>query len=70
MSIRADDEFGYVQVFTTRSFPGEGGDVAVAVEPMTAPAEAFNSGRGLRRLDPGEEWQLTWGIRFDGFSAD
>ena len=37
---------------------------------MTAPAEAFNSGRGLRWLDPGEEWQLTWGIRFDGFAAD
>jgi len=70
VSIWADDEFDYVQVFTTREFPGEDGDVAIAVEPMTAPAEAFNSGRGLRWLDPGEEWQLTWGIRFDGFSAD
>ena len=70
VSIWADDEFDYVQVFTTREFPGEDGDVAIAVEPMTAPAEAFNSGRGLRWLDPGEEWQLTWGIRFEGFSAD
>jgi aldose 1-epimerase len=70
VSIWADDEFDYVQVFTTREFPGEDGDVAIAVEPMTAPAEVFNSGRGLRWLDPGEEWQLTWGIRFEGFSAD
>lgn len=70
VSIRADDEFDYVQVFTTREFPGEDGDVAIAVEPMTAPAEAFNSGRGLRWLDPGEDWQLTWGIRFEGFTAD
>lgn len=70
VSIWADDEFDYVQVFTTREFPGEDGDVAIAVEPMTAPAEAFNSGRGLRWLGPGEEWQLTWGIRFEGFSAD
>jgi aldose 1-epimerase len=70
VSIRADDDFEYVQVFTTREFPGEEGDVAIAVEPMTAPAEAFNSGRGLRWLDPGEEWQATWGIRFEGFSAD
>ena len=62
VSIWADDEFDYVQVFTTtRAFPGEAGDVAIAVEPMTAPAEAFNSGRGLRWLDPGEEWQLTLG---------
>lgn len=70
VSIWADDEFDYVQVFTTREFPGEDGDVAIAVEPMTAPAEAFNSGRGLRWLAPGEEWQLTWGIRFEGFTAD
>ncbi len=70
VSIWADDEFEYVQVFTTREFPGEHGDVAIAVEPMTAPAEAFNSGRGLRWLDPGEEWQLSWGIRFEGFRAE
>ncbi len=70
VSIWADDEFGYVQVFTTRKFPGEHGGVAIAVEPMTAPAEAFNSGRGLRWLGPGEEWQVSWGIRFEGFSAD
>ena len=69
VSIWADDEFAYVQVFTTtEKYPGEA--FAVAVEPMTAPAEAFNSGRGLRWLDPGEEWQLSWGIRFEGFAAD
>ena len=39
--------------------------LVVAVEPMTAPAEAFNSGRGLRRLAPGETWELHWGIRLD-----
>ncbi|WP_157007828.1 aldose 1-epimerase family protein [Agromyces laixinhei] len=70
VSIWADTAFEYVQVYTTDRFPGEPGGVAVAVEPMTAPAEAFNSGRGLRWLDPGEEWQLSWGIRFEGFSAE
>ena len=70
VSIWADDEFDYVQVYTSREFPGEDGDVAIAVEPMTAPAEAFNSGRGLRWLGPGEDWQLSWGIRFEGFSAE
>ncbi|MDR5698254.1 aldose 1-epimerase family protein [Agromyces aerolatus] len=68
VSVWADAEFGFVQVFTTREFPGESGDVAIAVEPMTAPAEAFNSGRGLRWLDPGEEWHASWGIRFRGFT--
>ncbi|KQM82848.1 aldose 1-epimerase family protein [Agromyces sp. Leaf222] len=70
VSIWADDEFAYVQVYTTDRFPGEDGQVAIAIEPMTAPAEAFNSGRGLRLLDPGEAWELSWGIRFEGFTAE
>lgn len=70
VTVWSEEEFAFVQVYTTRTFPGEGGDVAIAVEPMTAPAEAFNSGRGLRWLDPGEAWQGTWGIRFSGFTAE
>lgn len=54
--------FDYVQAFTTVKYPGQ--PLAVAIEPMTAPAEAFNSGRGLRRLAEGESWTLEWGIRF------
>jgi aldose 1-epimerase len=67
VTVWADDEFAYVQVYTTESYPGE--SKAVAVEPMTAPADAFNSGKGLRWLDPGEQWELSWGIRFAGFTA-
>lgn len=55
--------FDYVQLFVTDRYPGH--DVAVAIEPMTAPADAFNSGRSLRRLAPGERWELHWGVRFD-----
>ena len=59
-----DAAFGYIQVFTAASFPSGGGDVAaVALEPMTAPADAFNSGTGLRWLEPGESWETGWGIR-------
>lgn len=52
--------FDYVQVYTTRGYPGQ--DLAVAIEPMTAPADALNSGLGIRRLLPGESWTLRWGI--------
>jgi len=41
---------------------------AVAIEPMTAPADALNSGAGLRWLKPGESWTVRWGIRPGGFS--
>ncbi|MDQ4215290.1 aldose 1-epimerase family protein [Microbacterium capsulatum] len=50
----------YVQAYTTDRYPDQ--DLVVAIEPMTAPAEAFNSGRGLRRLAPGESWIVDWGI--------
>ena len=52
--------FDYVQVYTTTSYPGR--DLAVAIEPMTAPADALNSGLGIRRLAPDETWTLHWGI--------
>jgi len=59
-----DASFPYVQVFTSREFPrGEGTGLALAVEPMTAPANALNSGEGLRWLEPDESWTGTWGIR-------
>lgn len=54
--------FGYVQAYTSTGYPGH--PLVVAVEPMTAPADAFNSGRGLRRLSLDESWTLHWGIRF------
>lgn len=56
--------FGYVQAYTSTGYPGH--ELVVAVEPMTAPADAFNSGRGLRHLGQDESWTLEWGIRFSG----
>lgn len=62
-----DPEFAYVQVFTNRLFPkGDGTGLALAVEPMTAPANAFNTGFGVRRLASGEHLTVSWGIRYSG----
>ena len=40
---------------------------ALAVEPMTAPPDAFRSGRDLVTLapagEPGDEVSVSWGIR-------
>lgn len=54
--------FNYVQAYTSTGYPGH--ELVVAIEPMTAPGDAFNSGRGLRRLARDESWTLEWGIRF------
>jgi aldose 1-epimerase len=60
-------EWGYVQVFTTHVMPGADGPIdAIAVEPMTAPPNALNSGQGLLWLEPGASWEGSWGLRYAG----
>jgi aldose 1-epimerase len=56
-----DEAFPYVMVFTGDALP----DVArrsVAVEPMTCAPNAFRSGDGLIRLEPGQTHSGSWGI--------
>lgn len=68
VTLWAGEDFAYVQVFTQRSFATTtSSDVALAVEPMTAPANALNTGRGLRWIEPGASWSPRWGIRHSGF---
>jgi aldose 1-epimerase len=57
----AEPDFGWVQVFTPDDHPGRGR--AVAVEPMTCPPDALNSGTGLIVVEPGQTWTGSWGIR-------
>ncbi|WP_309068708.1 aldose 1-epimerase family protein [Microbacterium sp.] len=57
-----DENWGYIQAFNTDIYPGH--PMAIAIEPMTAPADAFNSGQDVRRLAPGESWTARWGVQF------
>lgn len=63
--LRQDENHGWIQVFTTREFPTPSGPrLAVAIEPMTAPVNALNSGIDLRWVEPGETWTVSWGIQY------
>ncbi|RWZ46290.1 hypothetical protein ELQ90_14625 [Labedella phragmitis] len=63
LTVWADEVFAWVQAFTSTTLrPGR---IALAVEPMTMPANAFNSGDGLTWLDPGGTFAAQWGIRAD-----
>jgi aldose 1-epimerase len=58
------EDFRYTQVFTTDQYVSPSGVIdAVAIEPMTCPPDALNSGLGIRMLDPDEQWVTSWGIR-------
>ena len=59
-----DENWGYIQAFNTDQYPGHA--LAVAIEPMTSPTDAFNSNQDLRRLAPGETWTATWGVEYQG----
>ncbi|WP_435769147.1 aldose 1-epimerase family protein [Nocardioides sp. SYSU DS0651] len=61
VALWVDEHHRWLQVYTgdeTRT-PRS----SLAVEPMTAPPDAFNSGEDLVVLEPGERFAASWGIR-------
>ncbi|OZM70651.1 aldose epimerase [Amycolatopsis antarctica] len=61
LDVWAGPDFRWVQVFTPDDLTGRGR--AVAIEPMTCPADALNTGTDLIDLAPGGSWTGSWGIR-------
>jgi aldose 1-epimerase len=53
----------WVQVFTGDALAGGARRAAVAIEPMSAPPDAFNSGTDLKRLEPGDTVVHRWGVQ-------
>jgi len=58
-----DEQHDYIQVFTGDAIGKEDRRRrGLAIEPMTCAPDAFNNGRGLRVLEPGESFGSRWGI--------
>ena len=57
--VRVDAAFGWLHVFTADSH-GERAREALAVEPMTCPPDAFNSGTDLVELGPGDSHRASY----------
>ncbi|MBG6217225.1 aldose 1-epimerase [Arthrobacter sp. CAN_A6] len=60
VALWGDASFSFAHVYVSTIYPGVA--KAIAVEPMTAPADAFNSGEGLRWLEPAGRFTAQWGI--------
>jgi aldose 1-epimerase len=58
-----DDTQPWLMVYTGDDRPAPLTRRSVAVEPMTAQADAFRSGEDLVPLEPGASFESTWGIR-------
>lgn len=52
----------WAQVFSGKAEADQPGEHGIAVEPMSCPPDAFNSGESLVELAPGQTWSGTWGI--------
>ncbi len=63
VALWADEGYPYLEVFTGDALPQpERRRTGLGVEPMTCAPNAFNSGKGLLTLDPGQEHSACWGI--------
>ncbi|GAA4906111.1 aldose 1-epimerase family protein [Streptomonospora salina] len=58
----ADSSCGWLQVFSAEGLPGGLNRRGLAVEPMTCPPDAFNSGTDVTVLEPGEETRSRFGV--------
>ena len=67
ISVWADASFPYLQVFTGDTLADDERRRGLAVEPMTCPPDAFNSGDGLITLEPGAWCTTRWGIATSGY---
>jgi aldose 1-epimerase len=63
VSLWVDAAHPWLMVYTADDRPAPFHRRSVAVEPMTAQADAFRSGEDVVRLEPGASFGSTWGIR-------
>nr|WP_284291098.1 aldose 1-epimerase family protein [Angustibacter aerolatus] len=62
VTLWGDAAYGWLQVFSGDTLPEPLRRKGLAVEPMTCPPNAFVTGEGVVRLEPGDEHTATWGL--------
>lgn len=62
VTVFMDSNHQFLQVFTGDALPAADRRRAIAIEPYTCAANAFNNKLGLRVLQPGESFTTLWGI--------
>lgn len=61
VTLTLDAAYQFVQVYSGDTLPDpDARRRGLAIEPMTCPANAFNSGEGLQVLEPGQTFTAAW----------
>jgi len=58
-----DESYPFVELYTGDTLSPGRARRGLGTEPMTCAPNAFQSGEGLARLDPGDSFTATWGVR-------
>ena len=61
--LELDQGYRYVHVYTGDTLPPEERRRSIAIEPMTCPANALQSGVDVIRLEPGRAFSARWTLR-------
>ncbi len=63
VNVQLDTADGYTQIYSSDTLPDPATHrKSLAIEPMTCPANAFNSGEGLVVLKPGKSFASGWEV--------
>jgi aldose 1-epimerase len=62
VALWADGRYPYLEVFTGDGLAPGRARRGLGVEPMTCAPDAFRSGEGLVRLEPGQACSAAWGV--------
>ncbi|WP_157373045.1 aldose epimerase [Agromyces sp. Root81] len=71
VELHADPAFRFTWIYLAEALEtDEGPRRALAIEPMSAPANALRTGEGLAWIEPGAEWSAAFSIRLVQASRD
>lgn len=57
------EAYPFIEIFTADTLAPSRSRRGLGVEPMSCPPNAFQSGEGLVRLEPGQAWTGRWQVR-------
>jgi aldose 1-epimerase len=58
-----DEHYPIIELYTGDTLSPARRRLGLGCEPMTCPPNAFQSGEGVKRLEPGQSLTTTWGVR-------
>ncbi len=60
-----DEHYPIIQVYTADTLRSDRRRRGLGAEPMTCPPNAFQTGEGIVRLEPGQSITTVWGVRLE-----